>query len=268
MPLLGSGLPPLGRFRLVTRFLRSPQRILTNVLCPLFLSFPYPNDTFNGTPMDTTNRYDIYAFIHKGLRAFMAHTLVRVGRLDANDADEVAEVGAEVQALLDVCRGHLGHENDFVHGAMQARAPGSADGIAGEHEEHLTAIEHLAGLLAKVPGQPQAAQALYRALSAFVAENFEHMQREETAHNAVLWAHYSDEEILDIEHRIVASLTPEEAQLTMRWMLPHMTPAERAAMLGGMRQGAPAEAFDGVLSLIRPLLGGRDWRKLSLALGL
>ena len=32
-----------------------------------------------------TPRYDAYAFIHKGLRAFMAHTLVRTGRLDVHD---------------------------------------------------------------------------------------------------------------------------------------------------------------------------------------
>jgi hypothetical protein len=216
----------------------------------------------------TTPRHDIYASIHKGLRAFMAHTLVRVGRLDATDADEVAEVATEVQALLDICRGHLHHENDFVHAAMQARAPGSCAQIADEHDHHLEAIAQLEWLLGGVPGQPDNARALYRALTTFVADNFEHMLREETDHNAVLWAHYSDEEIRAIEHRLVASLAPGEAQLAMRWMLPHMTPAERAAMLGGMRQSAPAEAFNGVLSLIRPLLGGRDWRKLSLALGL
>lgn len=213
-------------------------------------------------------RHDIYAFIHKGLRAFMAHTLVRAGRLDALDADEVAEAGAEVLALLAICRSHLQHENEFVHTAMQARAPGSAAAIAGEHEEHVQAIERLQALLAAVPGDPAAAQALYRALSAFVAENFEHMQREESLHNAVLWAHYDDGELHALEQRIVDSLAPDEAALSMRWMLPHMTPAERAALLGGMRQGAPAEAFDQVLSLIRPLLGGRDWRKLSLALSL
>jgi hypothetical protein len=84
----------------------------------------------------------------------------------------------------------------------------------------------------------------------------------------VLWAHYSDAEILAIEHAIVASQSPEDAQLSLRWMLPHMTPGERALMLGGLRAHAPAEAFEGVLSLIRPLLGGRDWRKLALALGL
>lgn len=218
--------------------------------------------------MNTPLRYDIYAFIHKGLRAFMAHTLVRVGRLDAHDPAEVAELGEELSALLSICRSHVHHENDVIHAAMQSRAPGSTQRIAGEHEEHLAAIDRLQQMLAAVPGDAAAAQALYRALSHFVAENFEHMQREETEHNAVLWATHSDEEIQALEHRIVSSLSPEESSLGMRWMLPHMTPAERAAMLAGMRLAAPAEVFEGVLSLIRPLLGGRDWRKLSLALGL
>lgn len=216
----------------------------------------------------STPRHDIYAFIHKGLRAFMSHTLLRVGRLDADDTAEVAEVSQEVRALIDVCRGHLEHENTFVHTAMQSRAPGSCARVEADHEHHEAALAELTALLARVPGNPTAAQTLYRKLAAFVAENFEHMQREETEHNAVLWAHYSDAEILEIEHRIVASLSPQESALTMRWMLPHMTPAERAGMLGGMRAQAPAEAFDGVLSQIRPLLGGREWHKLATALGL
>lgn len=213
-------------------------------------------------------RYDIYAFIHKGLRAFMSHALVRVGRLDALDPAEVAEVSDEMRALIEICRSHLKKENEVVHPAMQARAPGSVARIEAEHVEHVAELDHLEQLLAAVPGDAAAARMLYSTLGRFVAANFEHMEVEETEHNAVLWATHSDAEIHALEQRIVGSLTPAEAQLSMRWMLPHLNPTERAQMLAGLRQGAPAEVFDGVLSLVRPLLGGRDWRKLSLALGL
>jgi Hemerythrin HHE cation binding domain len=218
--------------------------------------------------MNTPARHDIYAFIHKGLRAFMAHTLVRVGRLDPHDSAEVTEVGDELRALIAICRGHIEHENGVVHPAMQARAPGSCEAIAADHVHHAASLDELALLLDRLPGDDGAARALYRSLAVFVAENFEHMHQEETVHNAVLWATHSDAELLALEHRIVSALTPDEAALSMRWMLPHMTPAERAGMLGGLRANAPVEAFEGVLSLIRPLLGGRDWRKLALALGL
>jgi hemerythrin-like domain-containing protein len=215
----------------------------------------------------TLPRYDIYAFIHKGLRAFMAHVLVRVGRMDPNDSAEVAEVRDELGALLDLCTKHVHHENTVVHAAMESRRPGSSSRIADEHVEHLRSIDELRALMGKVDGNDAAAHALYRALGAFVAHNYEHMEQEETAHNAVLWATHTDEEIRALEHRIVSSHKPEEMSRALRWMLPHMNPSERAAMLGGMRANAPAEVFEGVLGLIRPLLGGRDWRKLSVALG-
>jgi hypothetical protein len=216
----------------------------------------------------TSPRHDLYAFIHKGLRAFMAHALVRVGRLDPHDPAEAAEVVDEVGALLDICGAHVAHEDAIVHPALQARAPGSAAAIEHDHEGHRETIATLRALLARVPGSDAAARTLYHALGQFVAHNFEHMEREETEHNAVLWAHYSDEELRAIEHRIHLAVKPEHMQLALRWMLPQMNPGERAAMLKGMRQDAPPEAFAGVLGLVRPLLGGRDWRKLSLALGL
>jgi len=215
-----------------------------------------------------TPRHDIYAFIHKGLRAFMAHTLVRTGRLDVHDAAELAEVSEELRALLAICRHHLDNENTYVHTAIAARQPGACVGIAHEHVEHEAAIAELQGMIDALPGDAAALRRLYLRLSVFVAENFEHMQREETQMNAALWATHSDEEIMAIEQRIVASHQPQEMQITLRWMLPHLTPEERSAMLGSMRANAPAEVFAGVLGLIRPLLGGRDWRKLSLALGL
>ena len=213
-------------------------------------------------------RHDLYAFIHKGLRAFMAHTLVRVGRMDPHDPAEVAEVSAEVRALMDICAGHVEHENTVVHRAMEARRPGSSQGIADDHVAHARTIGELRAMVDAVPGDDAAARALYRALNAFVAHNLEHMAVEESEHNAVLWETHSDEELRALEHEIHAGITPGQMQVGLRWMLPHMNPGERAAMLRGMRQGAPAEVFEGVLGLVRPLLGGRDRRKLTLALGL
>ena len=215
----------------------------------------------------TDARHDLYAFIHKALRAHMTHTLLRVGRLDAADADEVAEVRDEVDQLLELCAAHVHHENDVVHAAMEDRAPGSTRDIAAEHEQHERDLAALRRLNADIGGGPDRVRALYHALAAFVAHNLEHMAEEETRHNAVLWALYSDEELRGIEHRIHQRVQPRHMTMVMRWMLPHLAPAERAAVLGGVRQAAPADAFAGLLEMVRPLLPQRDWRKLTVALG-
>lgn len=218
-------------------------------------------------------RVDMYAGIHKALRALMADTLLAVGRMDSEDALERAQVTQRVLELLDFCRSHLGHENDFVHPALEARAPGASGKIAHEHEEHLQAIVALADqatalLQCEPAARPAAALALYRALSLFIAHNFEHMHVEETAHNAVLWARYTDAELIDLHNALVASIPPDEMMYVLRWMVPFMNPAERAAMLGDMRDHAPAPAFAAALEVVRPHLGEREWAKLGRDLGL
>jgi len=81
---------------------------------------------------------------------------------------------------------------------------------------------------------------LHLQLSVFIGENLVHMNLEETEHNAVLWACYSDEELHASHERIIAAIPPQEMQATMRWMIPAVNPAERAGMLLGMRAGGAA----------------------------
>lgn len=217
-------------------------------------------------------RYDIYAQIHKGLRSFMADTLYRIGRLDAADELELAEGAAQLRGLLALCRGHLEHENEFLHPAMEARRLGAAAQAAGEHAQHLRSIDALEAELAaleRAEGGARAAAALelYRSLALFVAENLEHMHHEETAHNAALWDAYADDELEAIERALVASIAPEEMAAVARWMLPAMTAPDRAARLSLMKPAMPPQAFAGTLAMLRAQLSERDWYKLGAALG-
>ena len=106
---------------------------------------------------------------------------------------------------------------------------------------------------------------LYHALSQFVAGNLVHMLLEEQAHNTVLWAHHSDEELLALHDELVASIPPEEMAVHFRWMLPSVSHVERVGMLQGMRQGMPPEVFASQLDMARPWLDARAWHKLKAA---
>src|SRR6478735_7927880 len=83
-----------------------------------------------------TQRFDLYTGIHKALRALMADTLLAVGRMDVADELELAQVTQRVIELLEFCRSHLRHENEFVHSAIEARAPGASGAIAHDHVHH------------------------------------------------------------------------------------------------------------------------------------
>ena len=113
--------------------------------------------------------------------------------MDAGDADEVEATLAETRDLLAFLRGHMQHENEFVHTAMQARHPESSLQTAGDHVEHEPAIDDLLYCVSEVEHATSAtrrrdAQRLYRQLALSAAENFEHMHAEETENNVVLWS--------------------------------------------------------------------------------
>jgi hypothetical protein len=227
-------------------------------------------------------RLDMYAGIHKALRALMADTLLALGRMDADDALELAQTSQRVMELLDFCTSHLQHENEFVHAAIEARAPGASKVIAHEHEEHeqhITRLRFLAGALLKTaapqratavlePQRAAVALELYRQLALFIAENFHHMQVEETAHNAVLWSCYTDVELAGIQGALVAAIPPEQMMYTLRWLIPFMNPGERTAMMADMQALAPAPAFAAALDVVRPHLSRAEWGKLVRSLGL
>ncbi len=141
-----------------------------------------------------------------------------------------------------------------------------------DHEEHRRAIEALGQLLAALrearPAvRPLAAQQLYRELALFVAENFRHMHVEETAHNAVLWARYTDAELEAIHDGLVASIAPAKLMRFARWLVPFLNPAERLGLLSDMRAKAPAAAFEAILDTVRPHLAPREWARLAQDLG-
>lgn len=217
-------------------------------------------------------RLDLYAPIHKAMRMFMSETLVRVGRIDVADVADRDEALGQLEQLLVACADHLRHENDFVHTAIEARQPAGCARIAGEHVEHLESIAALrqeAEALRRAPAEAAAAIALrlYRHLALFVAENLQHMHHEETAHNALLWQHYSDAELAELHERLMASLSPEEKLRVLRWMVPASTPFERSMMAAGLRAELPPESLLGVMASLRPHLDARGWAKLAAAAG-
>jgi hypothetical protein len=220
----------------------------------------------------TAPRHDIYVRIHKALRLCMTSALASAGNVDPQDDAEVARVAADVRAMLALARGHLAKEEKFIHPLMEARRPGSAAHASADHAEHLhafagieSAVDALSGA-SPGPERDRCASALYRTLARFVADNFVHMDAEESDHNAVLWATCTDDEILAVERQIVASLPPDEAREVMHWMAKALDPKARGEILAGMRQAAPAPVFEGMLAMVRGLLSPADRRKLDVAL--
>lgn len=219
----------------------------------------------------SAQRFNIYAGIHKAVRAFLCHTLARVATLDIDDRQAIAGAMKQLRDMLEFCSDHIVHEDRFVHAAMERRQPGSSAGTAEDHLHHAHAVASImAAGQALEQGAPEDRLAVWsrlqRELAVFVGENLLHMDTEENANNAVLQACYTDQELMALHHDILAALTPLEMATSTRWILIGSSPAEREQLMAGMRAEAPPAAFEAMLGLARDSLAPDDWNRLAAAL--
>lgn len=229
--------------------------------------------THTRTAVQHAARHDCYAGIHKALRLALCRTLAQVGSADPGDEAQTCAAAQAVQALMDLSESHVHKEDVFMHPLLEHACPGSTKDAAEAHLHHEASIEQLRELAqatAEVrPAQRAKALArLYQRLAAFMAEDLAHMQHEETAHNAVLWAHYTDVELLAVEQRIVASIPPEVAMKLLGWFMPAFNAPERLHMLSGMRAGAPEPVFQAACAVARESLSQHDFAQLARGLGI
>jgi hypothetical protein len=198
----------------------------------------------------TGRRVDLYTAIHKALRCALCECLVRVGQLDVASIDATVSTLLELQSILDLSVLHLRRENELVHAALEARLPAASRYISQEHAEHRLIIETLreqAGQLMRVPldERPARAVGLYRQLALFLAEQFQHMHVEETRISQVLWEHYNDDELRQIERHITAGVSPAEGLTISRWMAQALSPSDRVASVDALSSTLPSSTCDG-----------------------
>lgn len=205
---------------------------------------------------------DFYYAVHKGIRLANARLLIRLGRADAGDTEEVAQVLADLRDHLAMGLSHLTHENREIHAALDERCPGASD-HAGEdhahHEEAFGALEALADEVARtpMPFRAEALRRLYQRFALFVADDLEHMHEEETVLMPLLVKNFTRDELHGIEMRIVSNIPFEKNVLFMRAMLPAASLSERRAMLDGMAAAMPAGVFDALMGAVL----GQDWTR-------
>ncbi len=205
--------------------------------------------------MSHTNRHDPYGAVHKGLRAAHMRCLVAIGAADPGSDADIERLAAAIADHLTMCRTHLDDENVFIHAALEERRPGASVHAAEDHDDHEQSFAELDALLARLvstaPEQrPAACAALYRRFCRFVADDIQHMDHEESILLPDLQAAFSDDELREIEGRIVAAIPPDVMVMFLAAMLDALPRPDGAAMLGAMQAGMPPAAYAGLMQAV------------------
>jgi hypothetical protein len=220
------------------------------------------------------HRHDIYGPAHKGLRLALSRLVIEIGQTDFTDLASSRETIAALRRQMAFSEGHLHHEELEIHGPLNERAPGSVTALDCAHAHHRASFVWIEELMQRIENaigdeRRRLGRDLYLRFTQFVGEDFEHMAEEETITLPLLWEHFTDEELMAMEGRIVGSLKPDEAIFSIGLMIPAMNPAERIRFLSFARSSAPPPAFDAMLNhAVRPALDDDAFADLSRGLGL
>lgn len=201
----------------------------------------------------TTPRFNVFNQIHKGLRALMFDTVSAMQQTDMAKPADAQAVIAQTELLLDTFDSHADHEDTYILALAKQYDATLIDEFESEHHIDLHLTEELRKGVAAYrdaltpAAKIQTGNALYYALNAFVAFNLTHMNKEEQQLNQLLWANFSDEEIMAMEHRIVENISPDNMAIISKWMIKGGNNTELNSWLDAVKASAPDFVYNGLL---------------------
>lgn len=216
-------------------------------------------------------RVNIFNQIHKGLRALLYETSILLQQTDFSNEEEMQTAIKRVSLVADLFDDHAHHEDNYILPAIQEYEPSIVDAFEQEHEldtklarslkDSLMALQMASPLVL-----PNMANELSKTFIHFMVFNLEHMAKEESILNKILWRYYSDEEILDIQKKIIANLSPWSASVGSRWMMRGLNNPEIVRWLKSVEETAPEAIFQNLFATAEKELPEHRFRQVLEAL--
>ena len=210
-------------------------------------------------------RVNIYGFPHKGLRNGLSQLMFQVSKTDVTSQASVAELKSLSSTLVELLDLHQQAEDSVVLKDLETRVPGSTTKNHADHDELYAKVAAFAAHIDGIEAGDSMAvtQQALDMVASFCSEYLMHMAEEEGEINEVIWAHFTDEEILQWQGQIMGKLTPDQKMDWFRFIVPALNPMERQIMLGGVKEVLPPEAYQGILNMLSNYMSADELAPLA-----
>jgi Hemerythrin HHE cation binding domain len=210
-------------------------------------------------------RDDFFTLIHKGQRRELFLATTRAGTLDWDDPRAAADFGVSWNDVSRMLMMHAKHEDNHFLPLLLQSAPELIERVQDAHHDSAYELAELTATIDAAASTPTSATglAVYRELSAFVANYLVHILEEETVVMPAIWHHCTDDEIAAARRAFLAEQSPAGVVRSRRAMLPAISRHERASMARSLRSAASSEGFDALMADAPRLLEPEDWADLS-----
>jgi hypothetical protein len=211
--------------------------------------------------------YDLYGPVHKGLRYALAELSIRFGTCPVEEPGAVDRMLDDLEGLFYLLVCHAAHEDERVHAAIEARAPGAATRFAAAHARQERMLAELRELICAVASAtPESFAGHWRTLAlrfaALTAEHLAHMSEEEEYAQPLLERLYSLEELEQLHAAVLADIGPDEMLAFQRVMIAGSAPAERVQMLRRVTAVLDTATRERLLDAVRRTLPPVEYQQL------
>jgi hypothetical protein len=217
--------------------------------------------------------FDLYRDVHKAIRVELFSVTSEAGRVDPSDQAARMALADHVKWVVEWLAQHAHHEDVYIEPDLCRLMPDLAAVVRNDHISFDTRCDSLLELATDAVSATGTARRrlghrLYLDLALFTSDYLAHQDIEERLIMPCLEAALGLPRILEIQHSILASISPEDMGTALSLMIPAINLDDRAEMLGGIRSEAPPEAFDAVWALAGSVLTPDQHRDLGLRLGI
>ncbi len=214
-------------------------------------------------------RYNSFNQVHKGLRALLYETALKIQQTDMSQAEAAEPVISQIEEVLFLFESHAHGEDHYFNEPLEKTNPEVAMLFEKEHVEDHRLANVLSSLIASYkqattsPARAERGKHLFYAFNEFIAFNLYHMNKEEIELNAALWDRYSDSEIKSIEQTLVQNIPPQKMAQYAKWMIRGINDKELIHWLDEVRRFAPPPVFEMLLAIAEVELSQQRFATIS-----
>jgi hypothetical protein len=200
-------------------------------------------------------RFNIFNQIHKGLRVLLYDTATFLQQTDFSNAAQCRLALEKIDKVIYTFMQHGKNEDEYILPLVKRTDVAVADSFEEEHEADETIARDLKRMMdhlmnsTTTENQKEAGQDLCYAFNEFVAFNLYHMNKEEKLLNPILWDHFTDEDIREINMRVVEKIAPEEHAFAGYWMMRGLNNDEIIQWLTAVKAGGAEHVLQGLVQI-------------------
>jgi len=218
-------------------------------------------------------RYVIYQNIHKAIRHLIYATALSLGSADFRDQKSRQDSLEQLRETLTLLEEHAEHEETFVHPSLESRVPGIIKPFEENHKDDDRLFDRMRQLGSQIEAvgdddeRVALGNQLYSIFNTYIGDYLGHLDREEAELEQALWDNFTDEELAEIDHRLMGSVPPERMGLWVDIIGKSWNASDLTTILAGMKQSAPLEAFAGMMHMMQQATPAATWETVSRKLG-